>query len=263
MSNEGIFFRGQRKLYTLDRDHMVREALFADSCAIEPSLITAASRNINDGYIYDEIHFKLRRFIEQHLYSQDKKLVARYLEKWREECESPICKLDYAVMALAQHYGLPTHGLDVTTSIDVATWFATNLYNYGKPGEISSYKKMNKDEWPENPADWPIVLVCQMVTNSIGQSLQDCQELSHFGLEAKRPMRQNARFFHGGHSDHQNRLAEAVVCIFRLRPGQYETECSFDSLFPAPDKDPAYKLMLEFSDKYKNSCGDFINRLHK
>lgn len=67
-----------------------------------------------------------------------------------------------------------------------------------------------------------------------------------------------------GHSDHQNRLAETVVCIFRLTPNTYSTDCDFNSLFPSPDNDPAYKAMLEFSNlpQYKSSFGKFINRFH-
>jgi hypothetical protein len=150
-------------------------------------------------------------------------------------------------MALGQHYGLPTHGLDVTNSTDIAIWFATNLYKI--TDGLASYRKKPEDEWGEDPVRWPVVFACQQVTNSLGMSLQKCRELSDFGLIAMRPERQKASFFHGGHSDHQNRLAETVVCAFRLRPGAWPTSASFTELFPRPDEDPAYAAMLAFADK--------------
>lgn len=255
-----IFFRGQTGMHTLQRDNAIKQLLFADSCSVEPSLTTSASRDLN--YDYDVLHFALRQFAEQSLYEGDRKFIAERTERWREETSSPTCRLDYAIMALAQHYGLPSHGLDVTTSEDVAVWFATNRYYKDSAGGISSYNKMCPSDWAEDPTRWPVVFACQAVTNSIEPSLQDCEELEGFGILAARPERQHAKFFHGGHSDHQNRLAEAVVCVFRLRPNIYETQSTFTSLFPSPEEDPAYKLMLNFAEKHPGPWGHYINRFH-
>lgn len=46
----GILYRGQTSFYTLDRPRKVKQLLFANSCAIEPSLPTSASRH---KYNYD------------------------------------------------------------------------------------------------------------------------------------------------------------------------------------------------------------------
>lgn len=70
-------------------------------------------------------------------------------------------------------------------------------------------------------------------------------------------------FFLGGHSDHQNRLAECVVCVFRLRPNLYSTEENFESLFPRPAEDPAYQAMLDFASVPAfQAFSRFINRFH-
>lgn len=260
LNGGGIFFRGQTRMHTLQRDIGVRKLLFADSCSVEPSLTTSASRDLN--YDYDVLHFALRQFAEQSLYEGDRKWIAQRTERWREQASSPLCRLDYAIMALAQHYGLPSHGLDVTTSEDVAVWFATNRYYKESATGITSYNKMSASDWPDDPSEWPVVFVCQTVTNSIEPSLQDCEELEEFGIVARRPERQHAKFFHGGHSDHQNRLAEAVVCVFRLRPNLYETQSTFASLFPAPEDDPAYKLMLDFANKHPGPWENYVNRFH-
>ena len=96
------------------------------------------------------------------------------------------------------------------------------------------------------------------------QSLHECEDLAASGFDARRPVAQDALFFQGGHSDHQNRLAEALVCVFRLTPGRYMTESSFESLFPAPNKDPAYHVMLEFAGfAFGQAFGRFVNRFHE
>jgi hypothetical protein len=165
-------------------------------------------------------------------------------------------------MALAQHYGLPSNGLDVTTNLDVAVWFATNAYSKDEATNIAGYKKMDASNWANDAQKWPVVFACQMVTNTIRPSLRDCEELEEFGIMASRPARQSAKFFHGGHSDHQNRLAESTVCAFRLRPNLYETEATFDALFPSPNEDQAYQFMLKFAKKYPNLWSTHINQFH-
>ncbi|CAG9268341.1 FRG domain protein [Paraburkholderia unamae] len=256
----GIFFRGQTTLHTLQRADGVKQLLFADSCAVEPSLTTSAARNL--AYVYDDLHYILRQFAEQQIYASDRGVIAKRAERWRSVASSPMCELDYAIMALAQHYGLPSHGLDVTTSLDVAVWFATNAYWKDTSSNAAGYRKLAASSWHDDVQRWPIVFACQAVTNTIRPSLRDCEELEEFGLLAKRPARQSAKFFHGGHSDHQNRLAETVVCAFRLRPNFYETESTFESLFPSPDDDPAYQFMLKFAEKYPEPWGSHVNRFH-
>jgi len=256
---KGLFFRGQRRLYPLNRHEAVRRMLFAGSCSKEPSLVTAASREI--GYDYDSVHFGLKAFLEEDILRRTDAGESDLLEKWRSASVAPHCRLDSAVLALAQHYGIPSHGLDVTTSEDVALWFATNLYHRDDAG-VAKYTTLTPERWPADREEWPVIIVCQTVTQSIEQSLHDCHELASFGFDARRPGVQSARFFQGGHSDHQNRLAEAVVCIFRLAPGTYATQSTFESLFPSPADDPAYRLMLRFASSpiFGSTCGRFVNR---
>ena len=259
---KGVFFRGQRRLYLLQRDPEVQKMLFSDSCNVEPSLITSASRHPD--YDYDIVHFALKYFLAEKILIQDEITSGDRWQDWRRMSSSPDCRLDSAILALAQHYGLPSHGLDVTDSIDVAIWFATNVFKTDAETNMASYETLQPEDWPKTPSEWPVVVACQCVTHSIQQSLHDCQELAEFGFASRRPIAQAAHFFQGGHSDHQNRLAEAVVCVFRLAPGTYKTECNFDSLFPDPSRDPAYRAMLEFADSthFGPAWGRYINRFH-
>jgi hypothetical protein len=250
----GVVFRGQSKLFCLPRSDRVKRLLFGDSCAMEPSLSSSASRS---GFDYDELHYALRYYLTELILAQGDGDLA---DRWRAAVRSQGCELDYALMSLAQHYGLPTHGLDVTTDVDVAAWFATHRLSIADDG-AAAYSTLTAADWPESPDDWPVLFAHQAVTHSTEPSLQDCHELDSFGIVAKRPTSQRARFFVGGHSDHQNRLAETVVCAFRLRPGDYEMALTFDELFPSPADDVAYRVLLGFSEWWPPANGRVL-RFH-
>ena len=243
---EGIVFRGQTKLHLLNRPQPIKQLLFGASCADEPSFPSSAARQSFD---YDSLHYQLLYYLENFGLDFPRspgRLGDEIYARWRTARVSPACEVDYAAMALAQHYGLPSHGLDVTEDLAVATWFATQAYRTSDG--LADYTPLRAEDWPSNPADWPVVAMLQPVTWSLRGSLQDCYELDDFGLAALRPRRQKARFFLGGHADHQNRLAEAVVCVARLAPGDYTSALSFEHLFPSPDEDPAYRVMLGFAN---------------
>ncbi len=244
-SEEGLFYRGQGKLHTIQRPDRVKALLFGGSNCVEPSLPTAAARR---GFDYDSLHFALRYFLQDRILHgpANGETFEVLAKRWGERSRSFQCELDYAVMALGQHYGIPTHGLDVTTSLDIATWFATNKWT--NLGEWASYTKKPISDWGDRAEDWPVIFACQQLNHSLGMSLRSCQELTEFGITALRPERQSARFFHGGHSDHQNRLAETVICVFRLRPGSWHTDANYMRLFPTPEEDTAYATMLAFRD---------------
>lgn len=259
-SDEGVFYRGQGMLYTLRRNPKVQRLLFGASARPEPSLVTSAARKRFD---YDSLHFALRFFMEAELFGSrgaaaEGDVVYR---NWVAESGRLTCDIDYAIMALAQHYGLPSHGLDVTSDIDIALWFATNKWS---PGPPATYTPMGPGDWGPDPNKWPVVFACQQVTHSTGMSLQGCSELEAFGLGAQRPLRQKASFFLGGHGDHQNRLGEAVVCAFRLRPGDWPTRATFNDLFPPPGLDPAYAAMLRFAEspQFRSLGADQVARYH-
>ncbi|MEJ6979758.1 FRG domain-containing protein [Pedobacter sp. P351] len=255
-----IFFRGQTAMYTVERHENVKKLLFAESCSKEPSLPTAASRLRFD---YDKLHFALKYFINESIEFNPIYKWPNSYEIWKEKEKSPLLELDHALTALAQHYGIPSHGLDITTSLDVATWFATNKYHYDD-SSFAWYNKLTSSDWDIDPEKWPVIFVCQAVTDTIKASMHTCEELVDLGITALRPERQHAKFFLGGHNEHQNRLAEMVVCVFRLKPENYATVVDFDFLFPTPSQDKAYSLMLDFAKAgaFQNIGANKVNRFH-
>lgn len=253
MPNKDIVLRGQSRLYMLKRAERVKRLLFGDSCADEPSLCSSAARA---NYDYDRLHYILRYYVTNCA-------LPELSEEQRMLTFLPDCKFDYAIMALAQHYGLPSHGLDITRDPQVAIWFATNRLVADADGR-ARYDTLAPGDWGDDPANWPVVFALQTVTLTLSQSVRDCAVLNALGLPTLRPARQSAKFMLGGHSDHQNRLAEAVVCAFRLAPGNYETEVTFTDLFPSPHEDPAYAAMLAFEgfEPFKSLAPYKVLRFH-
>lgn len=249
----GVFFRGATCGYTLNRPEAVAKLLFGDSCSNEPSLPNTADRKRFD---YDDTHFALKFFLENYILGKGRWAKFDY-HRWHELSVSPLCEIDYAVMTLAQHYGIPSHGLDITTDLTTAIWFATNAFI--ELNGHASYRLIEPSDWPASSNDWPVVYACQQVTHSIKASLHDCAVLDEFGLMALRPVAQSGKFFLGGQLDHQNRLAETVICAFRLKPGIYPTAHSFHTLFPSPSNDVAYRIMLDFANNRElNPHGSMI-----
>lgn len=259
-----LFFRGQTKYYSIYRTNKVKKLLFGESTSNEPSLITSASRN---NFNYDNLHFALKFYFGQETLLSKNTSIEELKKKnaiWREMSLDPTCTYDYAIMALSQHYGLPSNGLDVTTNLDVALWFATNQYKSNEEG-FSYYQKIDSTYWTDDKKSWPIIFVFQPVLNTAIPSLQTCKELNQLNIRALRPERQSAKFFLGGHSDHQNRLAESIVCAFRLKPSDYQTVVNFDYLFPKPQEDIAYAEMLNLEkiEMFEGIIDGKANKFHK
>ena len=72
--------------------------LFSGSCDKEPS--------------YDVVHFGLKAFLEEEAPRRDDGGENGLWEEWRNASIDLGCRLDSAILALAQHYGVPSHGLE-------------------------------------------------------------------------------------------------------------------------------------------------------
>lgn len=238
-----LYFRGQTQQYYLERPDSIKRLLYGTLDAAEPSLRGAAPRL---GWHYDEIHPTFQLILQDIIYEHALKKgldLKDIHDKWEKAFVSLDCVWDRYALGIAQHYGIPTHGLDLTDSLDIALWFATNRLVYLNNGSVT-YKKVRPEEWPDDPGKWPAVFVIQGLDQSSLLSIQDIPELEELGLSALRPQRQKACLFLGAHGIHQNRLAESIACVFRLRPGIYETGFCYSYLFPTPDQDEVYRYLL-------------------
>lgn len=245
---DNVFFRGQTSAYSLSRTDSVKRILFGRTDVIEPSLLGASPRR---GLDYNHVHSPFQVMVQDFMYQEAAKVnkpLEHLHQKWNQFiCDNP-AKWEIGVMALAQHYGIPTHGLDITSSIEVALWFATNKYKRDSSTGKVQYVTLPNDSWSVDPQKWPVIYLIQPVTYSIRPSIHSIQSLESLGVTALRPIRQHAHFFMGADTLHQNRLAEALACLVRLRPGSWESSLKYEFLIPRPTEDPAYDFMLKVKE---------------
>ena len=117
----GLVFRGQTSEYYLNRSSELMEKLYGEENAKEPSLASLALRSGD--------------FFETH-YTEWALLIKEYLSLFigSDETSAMIGQMDVGnfymfCLAVAQHYGLPTFGLDVSYSFATALFFSMFEYH--------------------------------------------------------------------------------------------------------------------------------------
>lgn len=255
-NNDKIYkylFRGQTSTYFLKREKENNELLYGEESVKEPSFHPSHLRNnyseiflqsmwINQAtIILNDISVDLRD-----IYQED--YVAKYIEYRRSRVF-----YNFA-LGLAQHYGLPSVGLDLTDNIGVALWFATNKMNIAKSGK-TTFNKITEFE------DSTIYLFrCPEI------SVFEYKKIKPPNFPIGRPDKQAAWFGHVGWGFAKNQLASYLMCGFRineeisdsLKPG-IET-----SLFPQEKDDEILKYFLKVKamDKYEKKSKEILKRIY-
>ena len=244
---KGIFFRGQTRHYSIPRHPKVCEFLYGTQSEDEVSLCTAASRA---GFDYDHFASEFQLQLQSILYSKEEAaafqkadntwlaqpiyrcpfnhsgIAQKYLKWLSSYLDS---SWDVVVMGLAQHYGIPTHGLDITSDLDTAIWFA---------------KRQSQ----------PHGVLYVIATDS--HLLHQLDNIADLGFEALRPRRQKAYLHYGGWGLHSNLCAEEVVAVVylgeKIEPANKK---SLSFLFPPPDEDLFYGNLLRLQKLTQDKSG--------
>ncbi len=246
-----VYFRGQPCNWPLRRTPLVQSLLHGTVGLDEPSLPGAANRRKHH---YETSHSVLSLLTQDLVYKSaiDRgHSLDKMYERWRKLRLAPQWEWDIAIMALAQHYGIPTDGIDITTNLKVALWFAVHDWIDLGDGK-ATYRAKSQSSWPQNATKWPVIYLIAPVTNSLKPSVRSIERLDRLGLEMTRPMRQEAKFFMGAHGHNRNKLAEAVAAVVRLKPHDWETNLTYEWLFPSPKEDIAYRHLLEAKHRSKS-----------
>ena len=128
-AKENYLWRGQSKLYFLERSNEELSMLYGDEAAKEPSLLTSASRQNVD---FKEVIELWSGVLEKFVGEKSAKLNDIYGTKpidFTQDADALLSRFNFRLWAisLAQHYGLPSNGLDLTPDPLVALYFALNL----------------------------------------------------------------------------------------------------------------------------------------
>jgi hypothetical protein len=230
--DERIFFRGQTKDYQVPRTPRVRRFLYGDESVHETSLPSAAFRH---GFPYVEAE----PIIESVLGDIEYRLLGTQSKAhWVEDTFEMVyisnggiaARSTARTMALAQHYGIPTNGLDVTRSSRFAWWFATHAFD-AKTGEYSAH--FTPRDMPLH--DRPVVYALRS---------HNAVNLEGLNLIATRPMAQHGAFLHGSWGFHGNVCADDLIAIIVLGRDVGICDEPLERLFPVPEADPVYRELL-------------------
>jgi hypothetical protein len=250
-----IFFRGQTRHHSIRRHPSVCEFLYGTQSEDEVSLCTAASRASFD---YDHFTSEFQLQLQSILYSREEAaafqkadntwlaqpiyrcpfnhpgITQKYLKWLSSYLDS---SWDVVVMGLAQHYGIPTHGLDITSDLDTAIWFA---------------KRQSQPRVPAVNVDHGVLYI--IATDS--HLLHQLDNIADLGFEALRPRRQKAFLHYGGWGLHSNLCAEEVVAVVHLGEKiEPANEKSLSFLFPPPDEDLFYENLLRLQKLAQDKSG--------
>lgn len=252
-----LLYRGQVHHYTLNRPADVNRFLYGQDTVDELSLTNASWRA---GFEWDHFAPRFKLMLQDLMYSAmpasafakttvDEEGSIRFVDPhlsgmhklWRDDLEV----FDQIATGLAQHYGIPTDGLDLSSDANVALWMATHrAYRCGAPEEnVWSYQHV------ESGKDRPIVYLVHADLNPDNATTS----MGIAALQSVRQQRQAAHLHYGGWGFHSNLCATETIlgvflgdeCIQDCLKSGWKT----DYLFPPEQEDLLFGRLLELKDR--------------
>jgi hypothetical protein len=238
-----IVYRGQEREYYLPRQAVVRELLYEDPEAREPSLLpSSARRTVEFEAALVEWCSLVGLYLAEIARLPSDPDVARVLSDYHQQLTSSM-KLYLYSLALAQHYGLPSTGLDVTDDLDVAVFFALARFEATEEEGVLRHGRRRSED--------PPVLYVFAPPSRFDFEYETVAPIRDF---ATRPARQRARFLHGGWGLSQNAAARYLRAALYLDPtGDFGEAPSPSILFPAVTEDFCAAWLLSASRALSDS----------
>ena len=252
-----ILLRGQTKQYTINRTEEEKLFLYGEKNPIEPSFQPSFIRsNFNEFFIYSLWHSQTALLLNDIGIDLSKILLDIDFEIFKKDVINIKLSPDFTPISLgfAQHYGLPSIGLDLTKSIKVATWFASHKMNIDEQGSTTI---TDLEDFSEST-----IYIFRCPKDSV---------FSHQMIKPKyinntRPDRQDAWFGHVGWGCAKNQLASYLVCGVRLDEtvlNLYDQNYA-DYLFPSKTEDLVldYFMNVKNNSKYKGEVERALKKLY-
>lgn len=244
-----MLLRGQTKTYHVEREAAESEFFFGDETVQEPSFLPSHLRNTFDPFflkcMWQSQAAIILNDIGYEIGARDGEEAGKAFLKEVAAFRNSSAFVLFA-LGIAQHYGLPSVGLDLTDRLDVACWFATRTI-----GTDSSGKAMLRRTTSEHS---PTVFVFRCPKDAVF----DYKMAKPKGLPEGRPDRQSAWFGFMGWGAASNQLGSYLVCGFRLGPdlsGEIDPNLD-DELFPKRSEDPVLDCFMNMrnSEKYEGEA---------
>jgi hypothetical protein len=232
-----LLLRGQTQEYFLGRSTAALNTLYGDSEALEPSLPASATRKGQPlEAVLPQWCFLIRCYQMGLQVQMVNQLEPAQLEQFSASMQADRQRFELSIdnqtiaLSLAQHYGLPSMGLDLTDQVDTALFFA--LHHFVPTSE----RKLQVMPNSGSPVLYLLVLPERF-----------CVEYARARpriFPAGRPDAQVAWFSHMGWGYRQNQCAEYLAAALYLDPdGDFGPLPQAEDLFPPSEEDPFGSLL--------------------
>lgn len=242
--NNIFLYRGQGQIYTINRSEEENMELYGCFMPVkEPSFLPSFQRSkLNYHKVVSAWHNVCALLTEE--------MMKSHSDVFFDFRQRELFHL--LALGLAQHYGLPSVGLDLTDDLNVALWFAIYKATY------SSKESVKAELVDDNSEATIFVFRCHP------RSVYRYSDLVK-GIGAHRPDAQRAYFNYCGWGLSKNQLALDLACAFRV-DSSFAKELSDNYiryLFPKMEDDEVLRVLLQIKDKYQGTdLGEMMERIY-
>lgn len=245
-------WRGQNTEHYIIRSEQDRLRLYGEPDVLEPSLLPSASRaGVYFPHIFEAWAGLLDLFMGERI-DEMSRIYRSAGNRFQLEHERFRSGYNYRLwgLATAQHYGLPSVGLDLTTNIEVALFFALHRFSALTDGAVE-IKRVDNDAKP--------------VIYGLGgfeYDLLDDAALSPPWLQVKRPKAQHAHFYCTAWGHSSNKAAERIYVALRLvNHARWRCRIGLDELFPNAHQDEFLDFLMRKKSELR--AAEFISVLKR
>jgi hypothetical protein len=215
-----MLLRGQRRQYFTARSGETMDVLYAHQSAQEPSLFPSASRAVID---LRPVMAGWLALVDLYLFRNCPRKVNQQLRRFSQTHDRHALG-----MALAQHYGLPSSGMDATGGLEVALFFA-----------FHEFAALDTGSSPPSLRREPVLYVFLMPDRfaySYTEMLGDWAAPMF-----PRPAAQDSYFLNTGWGYSMNECARFLFAALRLDPkGDFGPLPTVQTMFPPNDPFAAF-----------------------
>jgi hypothetical protein len=250
-----VAFRGQNREYLVPRRPEGRDALYGDPRALEPSLLPSSARA---GISFEATLPEWFAVVNLSMHEARRHVMdvasAEHVAMMQDEHERlrTSFRLYLHGMAIAQHYGLPSTGLDLTDSIATAVFFALHEFHPTANPTVLQCARRRDDELAvlyvfEIPTRFQLIF----------------EQARPKGFPAARPDRQRAHFLHGGWGLSANDAACFLCLALYLDPRGDFSIPSAEDVFPSADEDWLGEWLMAVKERLERGrLADFMSGLY-
>lgn len=254
-SNSGhkILLRGQTKTYLIERSKEESAYFFGQDEVKEPSFLPSHLRKNFDPYFL-KCMWQSQAAILLNDIEHDMMAAAHDVggKAFRNSVSTFRNSPGFVLfsLGLAQHYGLPSVGLDLTDRLEVACWFATRAMSISPTGKATSRSVEIAGDVS------PTIFVFRCPPDAVFAY----RNAKPKGMPEGRPDRQSAWFGNVGWGASSNQLGSYLMCGFQLTPEvitQIGHEHDLESqIFPSRHEDPILQIFLNLkgTGKYEGEA---------